>query len=120
MAYISATIREKVRQRPEMRCEYCRLPEEYSYYRFQVDYIVAVKHGGSSEIDNLAWACFECNNAKGSDIASYDRPTWQLTPLFNPRIQSWSDHFTLDDVDIIGTTPVGRVTVYILQMNSPE
>jgi hypothetical protein len=68
----------------------------------------------------LAWACFQCNVAKGSDVASYDAQTDELTPLYNPRTQEWDDHFELDGAEIVGKTPVGRVTVRLLQMNHPE
>lgn len=71
-------------------------------------------------LDNLAWACFQCNIAKGTDIAAIDGVTGELTLLFNPRKDGWDDHFQLDGAYIVGTTPVGRVTVNLLQMNHPQ
>lgn len=65
-------------------------------------------------------ACLSCNISKGSDVASYDPITSTLTPLFNPRTQSWDEHFEMDGLEIKGKTPVGRVTVNILQMNDSE
>ena len=43
----------------------------------------------------------------------------QLTPLFNPRKQEWSDHFRFDagTMRIESFTPEGRVTVFLLQLN---
>lgn len=120
MTTISAAVREQVRQRANRRCEYCRLPEDFGFYSHQVDHIIALKHRGSSSPDNLAYACFNCNNAKGSDIASYDESTNQLTPLYNPRQQAWSDHFELNEAAIVGKTAVGRVTIFLLQMNDDE
>ncbi len=120
MTRVPDNIREQVRLRAQRRCEYCGLPEEFSFYSHQVDHIVAVKHRGSSLLVNLAWACFDCNNAKGSDIASYDEDTNQLAPLFNPRTQDWNEHFKLNGAEIIGKTPIGRVTVFLLQMNREE
>jgi 5-methylcytosine-specific restriction endonuclease McrA len=70
MSVISKTVREQVRQRAGMRCEYCRKPEGVSQFAHTIDHIIAVKHEGTSEFDNLAWACFQCNSTKGSDIAS--------------------------------------------------
>jgi hypothetical protein len=120
MTSTAATVREQVRQRADARCEYCRKPEAVSTYPHHVEHIIARKHGGSSDLENLAWACFQCNVSKGSDIASYDIETRELTPFFNPRQQDWYDHFDLVEAEIIGKTPVGRVTVRLLQMNHPE
>jgi hypothetical protein len=117
---VSAKTREQVRQRAGQRCEYCRKPEGVSAYAHQVEHVIAIKHDGSSTLDNLAWACFQCNNSKGSDIASYDKETNTLAPLYNPRQDWWDDHFILDNSIIVGKTPIGRVTVRILQMNHPD
>ena len=119
MTRVSAVIREQVRQRAGLRCEYCRMLEAFSPRSYHVDHIIPViRHHGTEDINNLAWACTRCNVNKASDIASYDLETQQLTPLFNPRAQSWDDHFEMDGARIVGKTPVGRVTVSLLQMNS--
>lgn len=120
MARISATQREQVRRRGNGRCEYCRLPEEFSTYKHQVDHIIPHKHGGSDHINNLAWACFRCNNNKSTDVASYDPKTTKLFPLYNPRQQDWDDHFAIEDGFIYGKTPEGRVTVNVLHMNADK
>jgi hypothetical protein len=114
------SVRAQVRLRVEKRCEYCRLPEGFSFYSHQVDHIISIKHKGSSDLNNLAWACFDCNNAKGSDIAVYDEETGQLVPLFNPRTQKWGEHFRLDAGTIIGITSCGRATVSFLNLNRDE
>lgn len=120
MSRVPAKLREQVRRRAEQRCEYCRKPEGVSAYAHQVEHVIAIKHDGPSTFDNLAWACFQCNNNKGSDIASYDKETNTLAPLFNPRQDRWDDHFTLDNAVIVGKTPIGRVTIRILQMNHQD
>lgn len=120
MTAISAATREAVRQRAGGRCEYCRKPEGISVYPHHIEHIIARKHGGASSPDNLAWACFQCNVAKGTDIASYDRVTGQLVPLYNPRADSWDKHFELVDDEIVGKTPIGRITARLLQINHPE
>ena len=117
---ISRKTRQAVRIRAIERCEYCCLPEAFSFHPFQVDHVVSVKHDGTDDINNLAWACPNCNNAKGSDLGSYDKETGILTPFYNPRTQIWDDHFELSEGLIIGKTPEGRVTVHILLMNHPE
>ena len=120
MTSIPANLRGQVRQRAGARCEYCLKPEIGSAYPHHIEHIIARKHSGSSDPDNLAWACFQCNVAKGSDVASYDAETRELTPLYNPRKQRWHDHFELIDASIEGKTATGRVTARLLQINQPE
>ena len=85
-----------------------------------MDHIIAQKHGGPTIEPNLAWACFYCNNAKGSDLAGLDPLTGQLTRLFNPRTDLWSEHFRWSGAELVGTTDVGRVTVVVLRINRAE
>ncbi len=68
----------------------------------------------------LAWACFQCNRYKGSEVGAYDAITGQLVPLLNPRKQNWHDHFSLESGEIVASTDVGRVSILILQLNRPE
>lgn len=120
MSTIPEPIRQQVRLRAADRCEYCHRPGGLDTYSSQVDHIIATKHGGKTDLSNLAWTCFRCNNFKGSDVASYDDMQGELTPLYHPRRQRWDDHFTLQDGLMIGKTPTGRVTVKLLQMNHPK
>ncbi|MBZ0276861.1 MAG: HNH endonuclease [Anaerolineae bacterium] len=121
MTRIAKSVRDRVQKRANARCEYCHLPDTFGYYSHQVDHILPVKHHGSSDEDNLAWACFECNNAKGSDISAYDAQIGVLTPLYNPRSQNWEDHFILkEDGTFDGLSAVGRVTIRVLKMNQEE
>jgi predicted subunit of tRNA(5-methylaminomethyl-2-thiouridylate) methyltransferase len=117
---VPKAVREAVRKRASKRCEYCYKPEGVSLYPHHVEHIRPLLHLGNSELDNLAWACFQCNTNKSANIASYDSETKELTPLFNPRTQDWDEHFVMKDALITGKTAVGRVTVRILQINHPE
>lgn len=65
-------------------------------------------------------ACFECNRAKGSDIASIDALSGALTPLYHPRQQNWHEHFRCNGPLIEPLTAEGWVTVMLLRMNSPK
>jgi len=114
------TTRQQVRVRSNGRCEYCREPHNLSSFGFHADHIISQKHGGTNDLENLAWACPPCNILKGTDVASYDAETGELTPLYNPRKDQWNDHFELVGDVITGRTSVGRVTVRILEMNDPE
>jgi hypothetical protein len=86
-------------------------------YLHEPDHISATKHRGPTVSDNLAYACFDCNRAKGSAIASLDPATGILTPLYTPRIQVWSEHFRSNGPIIEPLTDVGRVTVLLLRLN---
>jgi hypothetical protein len=92
--------------------------EAYSPRSYHIDHNIPVRrHGGSPGIENLAWCCTRCNIHKATDIASYDAETGQLTPFYNPRTQIWNDHSEMDGPLITGKTPIGRVTVRLLQIN---
>jgi hypothetical protein len=109
-----------VRQRAAMRCEYCHAPEFASFLPFVVDHIIARQHGGETMAVNLALACGRCNQHKGPNIAGIDRETGQLTRLYHPRNDRWSEHFRWDAAVLAGRTDVGRTTIAVLAMNSPS
>ena len=86
----------------------------------QIEHIIPIKHGGSSEPDNLALACISCNLHKGSNLTGIDPVMDEITPLFNPREDLWEEHFVVSGIEILGKTPVGRATVRVLNMNSAD
>ena len=108
---------ELVRRRAGERCEYCRLPQQASALRFHVEHIVARQHGGGDDLENLALACPECNYQKGTNLSGVDPDTGKVTTLFHPRRDLWPAHFARDSARITGRTPVGRTTVWLLEMN---
>jgi hypothetical protein len=83
-----------------------------------MEHIIAEKHGGKTEAENLTLACPYCNRAKGSDLgsinpetprnqilrmiysryisrdraAAIDPETGEMVCLFNPRKQKWQEH----------------------------
>jgi HNH endonuclease len=120
VTYIPAELRRRVIERAQNRCEYCLLPAEVAFFPHEVDHVIAEKHGGATEIENLAFACWRCNRHKGSDLASFDPQTQTLSPLFNPRRQVWAEHFASEGEMIVGLTPEGRTTVNLLRLNSEE
>lgn len=109
-----------VRRRAGGRCEYCRLPERAASVPFEIDHVIARKHGGPTVAGNLALACFYCNSFKGSDIAGLDPKTNGLTRLFHPRRHRWARHFRWDGPELVGRTAIGRTTIRVLQINRPE
>jgi hypothetical protein len=120
VTYIQTALRREVIERAQNRCEYCLLPADVAFFPHEVDHVIAEKHGGVTNLDNLAFACWRCNRHKGSDLTSFDPQTGQLSPLFNPRTQVWIEHFTYESKKIIGLTPEGRTTVHLLRLNSED
>src|SRR5208282_5243773 len=115
---MDASTREFVRQRASHRCEYCRLPETaVPFFAFHVEHVRASQHRGGDEAENLALACPYCNRFKGPNLSAIDPETGTLVPVFNPRTQSWQEHFALMGGEIVGRTPVGRATAGLLNMN---
>ena len=102
------------------RCEYCLIPQFAFPLPFQIDHVVAEKHGGETVSDNLALACPHCNRFKGPNIAGFDPATGQLVRLFHPRSDVWADHFRMDGARVVGITPVGRATAGVLAMNADD
>jgi len=115
---MDAATRELVRRRAGHRCEYCRLPQAAApFFTFHVEHVRAKQHRGGDEADNLALACPDCNRFKGPNLSAIDPETGTLVPVFNPRTQSWQEHFALVGSVIVGRTPVGRATAVLLIMN---
>ena len=117
-SYISINLRSQVIERANDLCEYCLIPQSFSFAKHEVDHIIARKHGGQTTSENLALSCSLCNKHKGSDIASIDPQTERVASLFNPRQDVWDDHFELQvSGNIHPLTPKGRTTTRLLQFN---
>ncbi|PKO20541.1 MAG: HNH endonuclease [Chloroflexi bacterium HGW-Chloroflexi-1] len=117
MTYVPARLRDLVVTRARASCEYCLLHADYAVFAHEVDHVIARQHGGATSADNLAYACAQCNRFKGSNVAAPDLQSGIIVPLFNPRTQSWRDHFHLDGPLIVPLSIVGRVTERLLQLN---
>lgn len=118
---MEASLRELVRRRAAHRCEYCRLPQAAApFLTFHIEHIRARQHGGDDDPSNLALACPDCNAYKGPNLTSVDPETEQVVALFNPRQDTWSDHFSFEGPTIVARTPTGRATVRLLSMNEPS
>lgn len=119
MTYISDALREQVRTQAVLRCEYCRLHENDSYYVHEVDHIYAEKHDGETVLHNLCLACADCNRHKSSNLCSLDPENGEIVALYHPRRQSWQDHFRLNTRTgiIEPLTHHGRVTAKVLRFN---
>jgi HNH endonuclease len=118
---IPTALRNIVALRANYCCEYCHIPELDSYYGFQVDHIVSRKHDGKTELENLAYACPDCNRYKGSDLGTYLDESLEFTRFFHPRIDDWLSHFEIQSSGlIIGKTDCGIATIKIFAINHPD
>lgn len=118
-ARVSTVLRQLVRRRAGLRCEYCLIAEDDAFFAHEADHIIAEKHGGATAAENLALACFDCNRFKGSDIASLDPEDGNLVALYHPRTDRWEEHFRIEGGAIHPLTAVGRATERLLKLNIP-
>src|SRR5437899_12374694 len=118
---ISAQIRAQVRERAENACEYCRLHQDDSpLATLHVEHIIPKIHGGTDDLDNLAFACIDCNLHKGTNLTGIDPETNTITELFHPRRNNWDEHFEWQGIYLTGRTAIGRTTIRVLNMNSDD
>ena len=119
-ANIPASLRRLVNERAKGKCEYCLMPQSASAFEHEPDHIIPTQHGGKTKADNLALACLRCNRRKGPNVGSFDPETGALVPFYNPRSQTWNEHFRLDGAFIQPLTPEARVTVKIMHLNDEK
>ena len=117
---ISQSLRRQIIERAGNRCEFCLLSAEVGFFPHEIDHVIAEKHGGKTDLDNLAYACWRCNRHKGTDLGSFDPETNGFSLLFSPRLQEWTDHFEFDEEQIVGLTSEGRTTARLLQLNNDD
>lgn len=100
-------------------CEYCHAPEVVFNFPFEVEHVIPIYHKGTDDLSNQALACRSCNIHKANHLTGFDEVTQTEARLFNPRVDSWRDHFSIDEerAGILGRTEIGRATVARLQMN---
>ncbi len=66
--YIPAAIQKLVKERANYYCEYCYSPADFSPDFFQLDHILPLSLEGTSDANNLAYACGGCNNHKTNKV----------------------------------------------------
>ena len=119
-AYVSVALRRLVYDRANSSCEYCLMPEIAAFISHQIDHVIAEKHGGKTEADNLALACTICNKYKGSDLTFIEPSNGEIVRLYHPRQDCWNDHFQWDAGKIVPVIAIGSVTIRLLQINRDE
>lgn len=53
-------------------------------------------------------------------MSAFDSKSQLTVSLFNPRMETWSEHFRInDEFEFEGLTPTGRATIIALGLNRP-
>ena len=117
---VSEELRRRVRDAAHNRCGYCLSPQRYVMHKLEIEHIIPRFLGGSDDETNLWLSCGLCNRYKGTQIEGTDLQTGKQVPLFHPRLQNWSEHFSWDSsgTHIVGLTDIGRATVEALRLNN--
>ncbi len=93
---IATALRESVRRRAGYRCEYCGIRETEAGGELTLDHYRPRSRGGSDDSDNLIYACNRCNLYKHD----YWPGRMDAPKLWNPREQSFGDHFMEEILDV--------------------
>jgi len=114
------TCLERLRNVADNRCGYCLSPQHLILGPLEIEHLIPRSLGGSDDESNLWLACRMCNNFKAAQISALDPQTNKISRLYNPRQQTWGDHFewSTDGKRIEGLTATGCATVFALQLNN--
>lgn len=106
------TIRQKtaVAKQAEYCCEYCKSQARFAIQSFSIEHILPKSQGGTTTLNNLAFACQGCNNHKYNKTEAQDPITGETVPLFNPGKQQWSSHFSWSDDLIDNWSNINRAS----------
>ena len=119
-AYIPVELRRQVRADAGPRCGYCHSPEAFIGMPLDIEHLIPEALDGPTVRENLWLACSRCNDFKGDRMEAIDAQTGEWVSLYNPRIQTWTDHFAWspDGTEVLGLTAYGRATVTALRLNN--
>ncbi len=111
-----AELVRNVHERAGFLCEYCQTSQLITGQAMHVDHIDPY---GEDILENLCLSCGNCNLSKARATTAIDPETNKPVLLFNPRSDTWSDHFEWIQQGTIlrGLTPSGRATIVRLKIN---
>ena len=120
--HIPAAVRRRVAEVAHFRCGYCQTAQRVIGPLLEIDHIIPEASGGTSDEGNLFLSCPMCNSCKRDQMEAIDPQTGASVPLFNPRLDDWSEHFEWHEggAVVAGKTAKGRATVALLNMNHPD
>jgi hypothetical protein len=113
---IKPAIREQVRQRAQLACEFRGIAEADVGGQLTIDHFQPRAKGGDDSLDNLIYCCASCNQ--------YKHDYWPSSPdapsLSNPRHEPAALHLLeLDDGLLHPLTAMGTFTLKRLRLNRP-
>jgi hypothetical protein len=113
------SLKEAVRQRANLCCEYCLAQVLFSTDDFSIEHIIPLVKDGLTALYNLAFSCQRCNNHKYTATHAIDPATGIIAALYNPRTDVWAEHFEWHEnfTIIRGISPSGRATEKRLKLN---
>ena len=119
MSDLPKKLAKEIRRDAKNRCGYCLGEQRYIFAWLEIEHLHPRAKGGKTVRENLWLACPFCNTLKSAQTHGLDPKTKRKVPLFNPRTQSWKNHFAFDDdqATILGKTLCGRATVNALKLN---
>jgi hypothetical protein len=116
--YIPVILRRQITEAADNCCEYCCVPRAVAFASYHIDHIISEKQGGGTIFSNLALACRLCNLSKGSSIAAYHEYKESLIRLYNPRKDTWRQHFYFRPSGlVVARTEIGLGTIKVLNLN---
>jgi len=118
-AKLSAREEQTLRRKAQDRCGYCLSPQHLVFAPLQIEHLCPIAAGGTDDVANLWLCCSICNGHKSSKVDGLDPQSGLRQRLFNPRVDSWKDHFGWSDdfLKIVGRTAIGRATVSALHLD---
>lgn len=75
MSSIPDSLRRQVVADAKNRCGYCQTAQQISGAQLQIDHIIPLARGGTSDESNLWLACTWCNSYKASQTHAIDPET---------------------------------------------
>jgi hypothetical protein len=112
---VSSEIRQTVRVRARLSCEYCGVSEGDTGGELTVDHYQPLAAEGGDDLENLVYACFRCNLHKGD---YWHETAENARRIFNPRLESINEHFWLSaNGTIYSLTETAAFTIRRLQLN---
>jgi hypothetical protein len=114
---LSATLREQVRQRAGCVCEFCGVAETDVGGLLTIDHFQPRSKGGTDALENLIYACINCNQHK-QDYWPRDET---MPCLWNPREGDASAHFVeAENGRLVALSVTGDFTLRRLRLNREQ
>ncbi len=114
---LSASLREQVRRRAGCACEFCSISEIDVGGLLTVDHFHPQSRGGSDTLENLIYACVNCNQYKQDYWPQND----DALRLWNPREALFLEHFVeAENGRLVALTVTGDFTLRRLRLNREQ